>query len=165
MNTARVRERAALLVRAASCGSSSAGCGFIDAVGLRRICRQLERLLELADPGVVAAAAGSAACAEAGGIWDAGTNTCAPPAGSSFIYNCFVAGFCAEAGVTHPAAIHSYVNDYEGHTTTSGAAWGSDCDSYPGKNQFNDGGTVWNAWSPTFHSPFWAANDQQCVIP
>ena len=44
------------------------------------------------------AAAGSAACTQAGGTWDAGTSNCAP--GES--YNCFQAGFCA-AAATHMA--------------------------------------------------------------
>jgi hypothetical protein len=42
---------------------------------------------------VAAPAAGSAACTQAGGTWDAATSTCT----AASHYNCFVAGFCAQA--------------------------------------------------------------------
>ena len=48
-------------------------------------------------------------CAGAGGTWEAGTSTCTPaPAASS--YNCFVAGFCAQAAIDFPPGDFGYTN-------------------------------------------------------
>ena len=69
---------------------------------------------------------GSAACAEAGGTWNAGTGTCA---GS---YNCFVGGFCAQAAIEYPPAIHGTTNRYEGHTAATEPALSAGCNvGYP----------------------------------
>ena len=73
---------------------------------------------------VAAAAAGSAACTQAGGTWDAGTSTCTPAAA---LYNCFVGGFCSQAAIDFPPATFGYTNVYDGHTPTTEPARGGGC--------------------------------------
>ena len=70
------------------------------------------------------AAAGSAACTQAGGTWDAGTSNCAP--GES--YNCFQAGFCAAAATHMAQCFYGYcwfqmgANDFAEHSLDSAPA-------------------------------------------
>ena len=73
---------------------------------------------------VAAAAAGSAACTQAGGTWDAGTSTCTPAAAP---YNCFIGGFCSQAAIDFPPATFGYTNVYDGHTQTTEPALGAGC--------------------------------------
>jgi hypothetical protein len=75
---------------------------------------------------VAAAAAGSAACTQAGGTWDAGTSTCTAP------YNCFIGGFCSQAAIDFPPAANGYTNVYDGHTQTTEPALGAGCNVAPG---------------------------------
>jgi hypothetical protein len=75
---------------------------------------------------VAAAAAGSAACTQAGGTWDAGTSTCTAP------YNCFIGGFCSQAAIDFPPATNGYTNVYDGHTQTTEPALGAGCNVNPG---------------------------------
>jgi hypothetical protein len=75
---------------------------------------------------VAAAAAGSAACTQAGGTWDAGTSTCTAP------YNCFIGGFCSQAAIDFPPATFGYTNVYDGHTQTTEPALGAGCNVNPG---------------------------------
>ena len=70
---------------------------------------------------VAAAAAGSAACTQAGGTWDAGTSTCTPA------YNCFIGGFCSQAAIDFPPVAYGYTNVYDGHTHTTEPALGAGC--------------------------------------
>ena len=93
------------------------------------------------DNAAVAAAAGNAACTQAGGTWEAGTSTCTPaPAASS--YNCFVAGFCAQAAIDFPPGDFGYTNVYEGHTQGTEPALSAGCDLFPGSALWTDGGVV-----------------------
>jgi len=85
---------------------------------------------------VAAAAAGSAACTQAGGTWDAGTSTCTPAAAP---YNCFLGGFCSQAAIDFPPATYNYPNVYDGHTQTTEPALGSGCNVFPGSQQWLDG--------------------------
>ena len=90
------------------------------------------------DNAAIAAAAGNAACAQAGGTWEAGTSTCTPaPAASS--YNCFVAGFCAQAAIDFPPGDFGYTNVYEGHTQGTEPALGAGCNLFPGSASWADG--------------------------
>ena len=90
---------------------------------------------------VAAAAAGNAACTQAGGTWEAGTSTCTPaPAASS--YNCFVAGFCAQAAIDFPPGVFGYINDYEGHTQGTEPALGAGCNLFPGSTLWDYGFSV-----------------------
>jgi hypothetical protein len=59
------------------------------------------------DNAAAEAAAGSAACTQAGGTWDAGTSTCTPAAAP---YNCFIGGFCSQAAIDFPPATFGYTN-------------------------------------------------------
>ena len=79
------------------------------------------------------AAAGSAACTQAGGTWDAGTSTCTQA------YNCFVGGFCAEAAIYFPPDLHGYTNVYEGHTRGTEPALGAGCSISLGAHLWNYG--------------------------
>ena len=81
------------------------------------------------------AAAGSAACTQAGGTWDAGTSTC------TSAYNCFVAGFCAQAAIDWAPVTFEYTNVYAGHTKTTQPALGAGCNQAPGSQRWDSG--VW----------------------
>ena len=85
---------------------------------------------------VAAAAAGSAACTQAGGTWDAGTSTCTPAAAP---YNCFIGGFCSQAAIDFPPATFGYTNVYDGHTQTTEPALGAGCNVAAGINDWRDG--------------------------
>ena len=85
---------------------------------------------------VAAAAAGSAACTQAGGTWDAGTSTCTPAAAP---YNCFIGGFCSQAAIDFPPATFGYTNVYDGHTQTTEPALGAGCNGFPGTTFWQDG--------------------------
>ena len=85
---------------------------------------------------VAAAAAGSAACTQAGGTWDAGTSTCTPAAAP---YNCFIGGFCSEAAIVFPPATNGYTNVYDGHTQTTEPALGAGCNVFPMSFIWGDG--------------------------
>jgi hypothetical protein len=92
------------------------------------------------DNAVAAAAAGNAACTQAGGTWDGSTCTPAPAASS---YNCFVAGFCAQAAIEFPPANNGgYTNVYDGHTQGTEPALGAGCDIYPGSVVWAEG-AIW----------------------
>ena len=96
------------------------------------------------DNAAIAAAAGNAACTQAGGTWEAGTSTCTPaPAASS--YNCFVAGFCAQAAIDWPPGDFGYINDYEGHTQGTEPALGAGCNLFPGSAMWLSGTWCLNA--------------------
>ena len=88
---------------------------------------------------VAAAAAGSAACTQAGGTWDAGTSTCTPAATP---YNCFIGGFCSQAAIDFPPATFGYTNVYDGHTQTTEPALGAGCNVAPGIKDVWDEGRV-----------------------
>ena len=90
---------------------------------------------------VAAAAAGSAACTQAGGTWDAGTSTCTPAAAP---YNCFIGGFCAQAAIDFPPATFGYTNVYDGHTQTTEPALGAGCNMHPGTFVWGDGLTYYD---------------------
>ena len=85
---------------------------------------------------VAAAAAGSAACTQAGGTWDAGTSTCTPAAAP---YNCFIGGFCAQAAIDFPPATFGYTNVYDGHTQTTEPALGAGCNASSGATAWSNG--------------------------
>jgi len=90
------------------------------------------------DNAAAEAAAGSAACTQAGGTWDAGTSTCTPAAAP---YNCFIGGFCSQAAIDFPPATFGYTNVYDGHTRTTEPALGAGCnvvnsDWLPGVSSF-----------------------------
>ena len=76
------------------------------------------------DNAAAEAAAGSAACTQAGGTWDAGTSTCTPAAAP---YNCFIGGFCSQAAIDFPPATFGYTNVYDGHTPFTEPALGAGC--------------------------------------
>jgi len=76
---------------------------------------------------VAAAAAGSAACTQAGGTWDAGTSTCTPAAAP---YNCFIGGFCSQAAIDFLPGTFEYTNVYDGHTQTTEPALGAGCNVF-----------------------------------
>ena len=82
---------------------------------------------------VAAAAAGNAACTQAGGTWDAGTSTCTAP------YNCFIGGFCSQAAIDFPPADLAYTNAYDGHTQTTEPASGAGCNALPDSTAWADG--------------------------
>ena len=86
------------------------------------------------DNAAAEAAAGSAACTQAGGTWDAGTSTCTAP------YNCFIGGYCAQAAIDFPPSEYGYTNVYDGHTQTTEPALGAGCNVNPGSNHFRLGG-------------------------
>jgi hypothetical protein len=94
---------------------------------------------------VAAAAAGSAACTQAGGTWDAGTSTCTPAAAP---YNCFIGGFCSQAAIDFPPATFGYTNVYDGHTQTTEPALGAGCNSFPNLQQWDDGVACGTACAP-----------------
>ena len=75
---------------------------------------------------VAAAAAGNAACTQAGATWDGSTCTAASN------YNCFVGGFCAQAAIDYPPAAYGYTNVYDGHTKGADPALGAGCGTSPG---------------------------------
>jgi hypothetical protein len=77
---------------------------------------------------VAAAAAGSAACTQAGGTWDAGTSTCTPAAAP---YNCFIGGYCSMAASEFPSLFPGNTNIYDGHFTSEEPALGAGCDVTP----------------------------------
>ena len=83
------------------------------------------------------AAAGSAACTQAGGTWDAGTSTCTPAS----TYNCFVGAYCARMAIQFPPEIYGYTNVYEGHTQGTEPALGAGCNSAPSNQDWIGGGT------------------------
>jgi hypothetical protein len=85
---------------------------------------------------VAAAAAGSAACTQAGGTWDAGTSTCTPAAAP---YNCFIGGFCSQAAIDFPPAIYGYTNVYDGHTQFTEPPLGAGCNELPGESAWTNG--------------------------
>ena len=92
--------------------------------------------------------AGSNACTQAGGTWNGQTSTCTPaPAASS--YNCFVAGFCAQAvidGLSLPGQF-GQINVYEGHTQGTEPALGAGCNTSPGSALWTGGSqTPFAAW-------------------
>ena len=87
-------------------------------------------------------------CAGAGGTWNAGTSTCT--AASS--YNCFVAGFCAQAAITYPPATFGYTNVYDGHTPFLQPALGAGCNSPPGSSFWEDAAQYFN--SQPVNTPF-----------
>jgi hypothetical protein len=88
---------------------------------------------------VAAAAAGSAACTQAGGTWDAGTSTCTPAAAP---YNCFIGGFCSQAAIDFPPATFGYTNVYDGHTQTTEPALGAGCNVSPASFEWADGSAL-----------------------
>ena len=88
------------------------------------------------DNAAAEAAAGSAACTQAGGTWDAGTSTCTPAAAP---YNCFIGGFCSQAAIDFPPANWGYTNVYEGHTQTTEPALGAGCRNPVGDSDWNYG--------------------------
>ena len=94
---------------------------------------------------VAAAAAGSAACTQAGGTWDAGTSTCTPAAAP---YNCFIGGFCSEVAIDFPPATFGYTNVYDGHTSSTEPALGAGCNSFPNLQQWDDGVACGTACAP-----------------
>ena len=73
-------------------------------------------------------------CAGAGGTWEAGTSTC------TAAYNCFVAGFCAQAAFDFPPATFGYTNVYDGHTQGTEPALGAGCNVAPGSSAWGQGG-------------------------
>ena len=85
---------------------------------------------------VAAAAAGSAACTQAGGTWDAGTSTCTPAAAP---YNCFIGGFCSWAAIDFPPATFGYTNVYVGHTDGTPEAFAAGCGELPESLNWQDG--------------------------
>ena len=66
-------------------------------------------------------------CVAGGGTWDAGTSTCT----AASTYNCFVAGFCAQAAIDYPPGVYGYTNVYEGHTQGTEPALGAGCNLFP----------------------------------
>jgi hypothetical protein len=74
-------------------------------------------------------------CIAGGGTWDASTSTCT--AASS--YNCFVAGFCAQAAIDFPPALSGYTNVYAVDTQTTEPALSAGCSVFPGFGLWNDG--------------------------
>jgi hypothetical protein len=78
------------------------------------------------DNAVAAAAAGNAACTQAGGTWDGSTCTAASS------YNCFVGGFCSQAAISFPPATYGYTNVYDGHTQGTEPALGAGCNNQTG---------------------------------
>ena len=88
------------------------------------------------DNAAAEAAAGNAACTQAGGTWDAATSTCTPAAAP---YNCFIGGFCSQAAIDFPPATFGYTNVYDGHTQTTEPALGAGCNGNPGISDWADG--------------------------
>ena len=101
------------------------------------------------------AAAGSAACTQAGGTWDAGTSNCAP--GGS--YNCFQAGFCAAAATFLAPGVWAGLdmNDFAGHSLDSEPA-SAHCSSGLKNDQW-DLGQI--AMAPPFSWQMWDMRIQQ----
>ena len=91
---------------------------------------------------VAAAAAGSAACTQAGGTWDAGTSTCTP---ATAPYNCFIGGFCSQAAIDFPPAANGYTNVYDGHIQVYEPAVGAGCALGAGSSIWSEGQGVWVA--------------------
>ena len=85
------------------------------------------------DNAAVEAAAGEAACTQAGGTWNAGTSTCTPS------YNCFIGGFCAQAAIYSPPGAFGYTNLYDGHTQGTDPALSAGCNTFPGAFLWGDG--------------------------
>ena len=77
-------------------------------------------------------------CAGAGGKWDAGTRTCIPASS----YNCFIAGFCAQAAIAFPPATYGYTNVYEGDTPGAGDAFATGCNEAPSPNPWLHGAHI-----------------------
>jgi len=80
-------------------------------------------------------AAGSNACTQAAGTWNAETSTCTP----SSNYNCFVGGFCSQAAIAYPPAQYGYTNVYEGDSPESEQAEGAGCNTEPGLSSWGAG--------------------------
>ena len=101
------------------------------------------------DNAAVAAAAGSAACGQAGGTWDAGSNTCTPASN----YNCFVGGFCSQAAANYPLGQLGYANVYEGDTQGTAPASEADCDAGAGASAWAAGEALSGSstvWPPSY---------------
>ena len=90
--------------------------------------------------------AGSNACTQAGGTWNGETSTCTPASS----YNCFVAGFCAQAAIDFPPGQFEYPNRYEGHTQGTEPALGAGCNQFPGYNVWLNGASYLYGWSQEF---------------
>ena len=99
------------------------------------------------DNAAAEAAAGSAACTQAGGTWDAGTSTCTAP------YNCFIGGFCSQAAIDFPPATFGYTNVYDGHTQTTEPALGAGCNVLTGNSIWGDANFVFITYSTNIVSP------------
>ena len=80
--------------------------------------------------------AGSNACTQAGGTWNGETSTCT----AASAYNCFVAGFCAQAAIDLPPGQFGYTNVYEGHTRGTEPALGAGCTQNLGSTDI----TLWS---------------------
>ena len=83
------------------------------------------------------AAVAQATCTTAGGAWNSGISTCTP----NPTYNCFVAGFCAQAAIDWAPVTFEYTNVYAGHTKTTQPALGAGCNQAPGSQRWDSG--VW----------------------
>ena len=81
------------------------------------------------DNAAAEAAAGSAACTQVGGTWDAETSTCTAP------YNCFIGGFCSQAAIEFPSLLSFYTNVYEGNTRVTTDGSGASCATASGLEQ------------------------------
>ena len=90
------------------------------------------------DNAAAEAVAGSAACTQAGGTWDAGTSTCTAASN----YNCFIGGFCSQGAIDWPPAQWGYTNLYDGHTQGSEPALGAGCNAQPGSDSWYVGSSV-----------------------
>jgi hypothetical protein len=100
------------------------------------------------DNAAAEAAAGSAACTQAGGTWEAGTSTCTAASN----YNCFVGGFCAQTAISFQfVGPMGDSNVYSGHTQGTEPALGAGCNAGPPSGQWEIGVQL----APTFGGP-WA---------
>lgn len=79
--------------------------------------------------------AGSNACTQAGGTWNAETGDCTAASN----YNCFVGGFCSQAAIAYPPAQYGYTNEYEGDSPESEQAQGAGCNAEPGLSSWGAG--------------------------
>ena len=70
----------------------------------------------------VAAVAEQTGCEAANGTWDG--SSCTPAAAP---YNCFLGGFCSQAGILFVPAGIDFGNVYDGHTMTTEPALGAGC--------------------------------------
>jgi len=70
----------------------------------------------------VAAVAEQTGCEAANGTWDG--SSCTPAAAP---YNCFLGGFCSQAGIVFPPAGINFSSVYDGHTQTTEPALGAGC--------------------------------------